>query len=91
MVSIERLSRALRASATRERRRVASARDGILLRDAGTHTITDVNPCMVELLGYTREALLGKALWDIGGLKDAAASREAFRTLQATGDSRYED
>jgi PAS domain S-box-containing protein len=85
------LAERLRASATRERRRVASARDGILLRDAGTHTITDVNPCMVELLGYTREALLGKALWDIGVLTDAAASREAFRVLQAIGDSRYED
>jgi PAS domain S-box-containing protein len=86
-----RMEERLRASEIRYRRLFESARDGILILDAGTHTITDVNPFMVELLGYTRDEFLGKELWEIGVLKDAAASREAFRTLQATGYIRYED
>jgi PAS domain S-box-containing protein len=79
-----RMEERLRASETRYRRLFESARDGILIVDAGTHTITDVNPFMVELLGYTRDEFLGKALWEIGVLRDADASQEAFRTLQAT-------
>jgi two-component system NtrC family sensor kinase len=82
---------ALRVSETRYRRLFETAQDGILILDAGTHTITDVNPFMVELLGYTRDEFLGKALWEIGVLTDAAASWEAFRTLQATGYIRYDD
>ena len=78
-------------SETRYRRLFESARDGILILDAVTHRITDVNPFMVELLGYAREEFLGKALWEIGVLTDAAASQETFRTLQATGYMRYED
>ena len=86
-----RMEERLRASETRYRRLFEAARDGILILDAGTHTITDVNPFMVELLGYARDEFLGKELWEIGVLTDAAASREAFRTLQATGYIRYED
>ncbi len=82
---------ALQVSETRYRRLFEAARDGILIIAAGTHTITDVNPFMVELLGYARDELLGKELWEIGVLTDAEASREAFRTLQATGYIRYED
>jgi PAS domain S-box-containing protein len=50
-----------------------------------------VNPFMVELLGYARDEFLGKELWEIGVLTDADASREALRTLQATGYIRYKD
>jgi PAS domain S-box-containing protein len=81
---------ALQVSEMRYRRLFEAARDGILLLDTGTHTITDVNPFMVELLGYTRDEFLGKELWEIGVLTDAEASQEAFRTLQATGYIRYE-
>jgi PAS domain S-box-containing protein len=81
----------LRASETRYRRLFEASRDGILIVDAVTHKITDVNPFMVELLGYARDEFLGKELWEIGVLTDAAASQDAFRVLQATGYIRYED
>jgi PAS domain S-box-containing protein len=86
-----RMEERLRASEIRYRRLFESARDGILIVDAGTHTITEVNPFMVELLGYGRDEFLGKELWEIGVLADAKASQEAFRTLLATGYIRYED
>ena len=86
-----RMEEQLRASETRYRRLFESARDGILILDTVTHKITDVNPFMVELLGYRREEFLGRELWEIGLLADAAANQEAFRALQATGYIRYED
>jgi PAS domain S-box-containing protein len=87
----QQVEEALQVSETRYRRLFESARDGILILDAVTQQITDVNPFIVELLGYAREEFLGKELWELGLLADAAASQEAFRILQATGYIRYED
>jgi PAS domain S-box-containing protein len=81
----------LRTSEIRYRRLFESARDGILILNATTLRITDVNPFMLELLGYSRNEFLGKELWEIGLFSDKEASRKAFRELQATGYLRYED
>lgn len=81
----------LRTSEVRYRRLFESARDGILILNAVTLKITDVNPFMTELLGYSREEFLGKELWEIGLFSDKAASQKAFRELQVDGYLRYED
>ena len=44
---------ALRASELRYRRLFETAKDGILILDAKTGQITDVNPFLVNLLGYS--------------------------------------
>ena len=49
---------ALLASEISYRRLFEAAQDGILLLDSGTAAITDVNPSVVSLLGYTREEML---------------------------------
>ncbi|HEY8226420.1 MAG TPA: ATP-binding protein, partial [Pyrinomonadaceae bacterium] len=82
---------ALRTSEIRYRRLFESARDGILILNAVTLKITDVNPFMMELLGYSRDEFLGKELWEIGLFSDKEASQKAFRELQAKGYLRYED
>jgi len=82
---------ALRLSERRYRRLFETAKDGILILDASTGQITDVNPFMVDLLGYTREEYLGKALWEIGAFKDVAASKSAFQELQHLQYIRYDD
>jgi PAS domain S-box-containing protein len=82
---------ALRTSEIRYRRLFESARDGILILNAVTLKITDVNPFMTELLGYSRDEFLGKELWEIGLFSDKEASQSAFRELQDTGYIRYED
>src|SRR5437879_969033 len=81
----------LRTSEIRYRRLFEAARDGILIMDPDTRKITDANPFMSELLGYPHAELLGKELWEIGLLKDEAASRTAFRKLQQNHYIRYED
>jgi PAS domain S-box-containing protein len=81
----------LRVSELRYRRLFEAARDGILILDAVTLKITDVNPFMTELLGYSHAEFLGKELWEIGLFSDKEASQEAFKELQRTGYLRYED
>ena len=82
---------ALRASEVRYRRLFESARDGILILDAETGSIVDVNPFLCELLNFTHEEFLGKKLWEIGVFADIAANEEAFVELQQQQYIRYED
>ena len=81
----------LRISELRYRRLFEAARDGILILDAITLKVTDANPFMTELLGYSLAEFLGKELWQIGLFSDKGASQEAFKELQRTGYLRYED
>jgi PAS domain S-box-containing protein len=87
----QRLEADLRVSELRYRRLFEAARDGILLVDPHTRCITEANPFIADLLGYRRAELVGKELWEVGLLADQAASRAAFRALQADGFIRYEN
>lgn len=82
---------ALRVSERQYRRLFEAARDGILLLDINEGKITDANPFMTELLGYSHEELMGKQLWEIGLLKDKTAGQLAFQILKSSGDIRYEN
>ncbi len=73
------------------RRLFEAARDGILLLDSVHGRITDANPFMTELLGYSHDELLGKELWEIGLLADKTASRKAFQRLKREEHIRYEN
>jgi diguanylate cyclase (GGDEF)-like protein/PAS domain S-box-containing protein len=82
---------ALRDSEIRYRRLFETAKDGILLLDATSGQITDVNPFLIQLLGYSFEELLGKKLWEIGPFKDVLTSQAAFRELQRKKYIRYDE
>jgi len=81
----------IKTSEQRYRRLFEAAQDGILLLDAETGMITDVNPFLVKLLGYTREEFVEKRLWEVGAFKDIEASQDAFKALQKNEYIRYED
>ncbi len=82
---------ALKASEIRYRRLFETAKDGILILDADTGRITDANPYLQDLLGYSHGELLGKMLWEIGPFRDIKASRGAFRRLQRMEYIRYDN
>lgn len=86
----KRVQEALKASEVRYRRLFETAQDGILLLDANTGRITDVNPFLIKMLGYSHEEFVGRKIWEIGPLKDIAASKTAFRELQRQKYIRYE-
>jgi PAS domain S-box-containing protein len=75
----------------RYRRLFEAAPDGIIMVDPKTRQIVEVNPFLVKFLGYTREEVIGRELFEIGLLKDEAASQAAFCELQAAGSIRHED
>jgi PAS domain S-box-containing protein len=81
----------LEASETRYRRLFETAQDGILILDADTGHIDEVNPFLLDMLGYVHDEILGKKLWEIGAFKDVRASKEAFTVLRRKGYVRYED
>ena len=81
----------LQTSEVRYRRLFETAKDGILLLDADTGRITDANPFLQDMLGYSHNELIGKALWEIGPVKDITASQDAMRHLQEKEYVRYEN
>ncbi|MBP2685707.1 MAG: signal transduction histidine kinase, partial [Deltaproteobacteria bacterium] len=87
----KRIEHELMASEVRYRRLFETAKDGILLLDADTGRITDANPFLLDLLGYSHTELLGKKLWEIGSFRDITASQDAFRELQTREYIRYDN
>lgn len=78
-------------SELRYRRLFEAAQDGILILNAETGSITDVNPFLIELLKFSREEFIGKKIWEVGAFKDIKASKKAFLALQKNEYIRYKD
>lgn len=81
---------ALSASEVRYRRLFEAAKDGVIIVDPTSRLITDVNPFLMQLLGYRRDEFLGKELFEIGLFRDEAAAQEAFRQLRDQREIRYD-
>lgn len=81
----------LQVSETRYRRLFEAAHDGILILDAETRRITDVNPFMLKLLGKGKKEFVGKELWEIGLFANKDASQAAIDDIHARGSVRFED
>jgi PAS domain S-box-containing protein len=81
----------LRESELRFRRLFETAQDGILILDSASGKITEANPYIKELLGYSTDELIGKELWQIGLFQNIDASQAAFHELQEEGYIRYHD
>ncbi len=82
---------ALNASEVRYRRLFEAAKDGILILDATTGIIVDVNPFLIQLLGLPLEGFIGKKIWELGFFKDFVANQIHFAELQQREYIRYEN
>lgn len=82
---------ALEHSELRYRRLFESAQDGILILDFDTGKILDVNPFMVEMLGYSHGEFVGKQIWEVSPFVDCLKNKDIFDRLQREGYVRYED
>jgi len=81
----------LKISETRYRRLFESAQDGILILDADSGLVIDVNPFLIEMLDYSKEEFLGMELWELGAFKDVETSKKSFVELQSVGFIRYDN
>ncbi len=88
---LNKLEKKLKESEIRYRRLFETAHDGILILNSQTGQITDVNPFLEKLLGYSKNEFLNKKLWEVGAFKNLKAAKDAFKVLQAQGHLRYEN
>src|SRR5580693_7401905 len=82
---------ALRASETSYRRLFEAAKDGILILDVDTGRITDVNPFLFNLLGFSRDEMVGKTVGELSPFKDIESNKVMLERLQKDGYVRYEN
>ncbi len=75
----------------RYRRLFESAKDGILILNASNGMIVDVNPYLIEMLGYSKKRFLKKNIWDISAFKNRDYSKQLYEELQQKEYVRYED
>ena len=81
----------LKASEVSYRRLFEAARDGILILDADTGQITDVNPFLLELLGFSHSEIVGKTVGELSPFRDVVSNQDVLERLQKEGCVRYDD
>jgi len=91
----QRAATVLGESELRYRRLFESASDGVLLVDAATARVVESNPAFTRLLGFERDEVVGKRMWEIGvfaeSFADERRSTACFDTLREQGQMRLDD
>jgi len=75
----------------RYQRLFEAAKDGILILHAESGKIIDVNPFLINMLGYSKEQFLEKNIWDISAFKNMDYSKNLYKELQDKEYVRYDD
>ena len=91
LLAFEDITERKRAAEARYRRLFESARDGILLVDAATGEILDVNPFTEQLLGYSRKEIAGRKLWETELMRNLPKVRSAVEQIRDRGVFRFDD
>lgn len=86
-----RSEQAIRASELSYRRLFEAAKDGILILEVETGRISDVNPCLSSLLGFSRAEMVGTPIWELGPFRDIVSGKAGFEGLRERGHVRLED
>ncbi len=87
----KRTKQALGASELRYRRLFETAKEGIMILDAETGRVVEVNPFLISLFGFSHEQFLGKAIWELGFFRDVVANERNFAELREKDYIRYEN
>src|ERR1017187_8224916 len=88
---VSELTQELRISELSYRRLFEAAQDGILILDVDTGRVTDVNPFLVKLLGYSHSEMVGQTVGELSPFKDIVSNQAMLERLQRDGYVRYED
>ncbi len=62
-----------------------ATRNGVLIVDTRTGVIVDVNPYLIQLLGYPRHGYIRKKVWELDCLNGLAANEDEFAALSRKG------
>jgi PAS domain S-box-containing protein len=80
---------ATQASELDYRRLFEAAQDGILILDVNTGRITDVNPYLFQLLGFSRGEMVGKTIGELYPFKNIESNQAMLQRLQQQGHVHY--
>jgi len=86
----DRAEQSIRNAELRHRMLFESVREGILTLDADSGTVSDVNPFLIDMLGYSREELVGKNIREVVAFADIEDAVACFRELRQNGVVRCE-
>ena len=82
---------ALHASELSYRRLFEAAQDGILILDVDMGRITDANPFVCKLLGFSRREMVGNTVGELSPFKDMVSNQAMLELLLKHGYVRYHD
>ncbi len=91
LLAFEDITERKRAAEARYRRLFESASDGILIIDASSWTILDINPAIERLLGYNRQELVGQKLWEAEPARETPGVRSALEQIRDQNVVRFEE
>ena len=91
LMAFEDVTERKRTAEARYRRLFESARDGILLVDANSGQVIDLNPYTERLLGYAQSELVGRQLWDIELMRNVPNMHAVFEQIRDRGVVRLDD
>jgi PAS domain S-box-containing protein/diguanylate cyclase (GGDEF)-like protein len=87
----QRRDRALKTSEVRYRRLFETAPYGILVLDAETGVVIDVNPRLCKMLGVKQGDVVDQPLWNVAAFKNAAGTKNHFQDLVRASHVRYDN
>jgi two-component system CheB/CheR fusion protein len=90
LLAIEDVTDRQEAAEIQYRRIFESATDGIVVLDAPSGTVADVNPFFVELSRYSRGEMLGKRLDEIPPFDGSDEARQLVSEVKERGTSRHD-
>ena len=90
LLAFEDITERKRQAEARYRRLFESARDGIIIVDARTGEILDLNPFTGQLLGYQRDEVVGRKLWEIEALRNLPNVRDVVDQIRERGVIRFD-
>ena len=90
-IEYRRVEQALVDSEQQYRSLFETAQEAILILNGETGEVIDANKFILDMLGYPREYLIGKHLWEVGFIKDKIIAQNAFMDLKTKGYIRYEN
>lgn len=85
------IQKSLIASEAKYRSLFETAQDGLIILDAQTGEIKEVNYYLIELLGFSPNKFLRNKLWEIDLFKSIVASKKAFEELKNQKYNRFEN
>ncbi len=91
LLALEDITERKSAAEARYRRLFETAKDGMVIADADTGEITDVNPFLESLSGYPREKLVGRKLWEIEPLNGNPEVESALERIRGQEKAHFPD